>query len=283
MVRDRLKEFREISKRQSTADEDVVTISFDGNDDQKVLMESLDKIGPLYTQLKQMMESVHDLRTMVHEHDNRHKVEDKVNSIKAQARKLRMSLQEIKARSEKTTGVTHHVTKTHHVALVIHLTQVLHELSVMQADTHDRHAQYVRKELIITGQAGIDENELESLLEESTEIFTQNIIQETQVARQQLHDLQERHDAFIKLEKSITELYQLFQEVALLVQEQGETINRIENNIFEAQTKTEKAKVELVSARINQTKAMKKKFIIALIVGVILLIVALILIFSFTG
>ncbi|KAG7174981.1 Syntaxin-4-like [Homarus americanus] len=230
MVRDRLKEFREISKRQSTADEDVVTISFDGNDDQK-----------------QMMESVHDLRTMVHEHDNRHKVEDKVNSIKAQARKLRMSLQEIKARSEKTTGVTHHVTKTHHVALVIHLTQVLHELSVMQADTHDRHAQY------------------------------------TQVARQQLHDLQERHDAFIKLEKSITELYQLFQEVALLVQEQGETINRIENNIFEAQTKTEKAKVELVSARINQTKAMKKKFIIALIVGVILLIVALILIFSFTG
>lgn len=65
--------------------------------------------------------------------------------------------------------------------------------------------------LIFSGQAGIDEAELENLLDESAEIFTQNIIQETQVARQQLHDLQERHEAFIKLEKSITELYQMFQ------------------------------------------------------------------------
>lgn len=45
-----------------------------------------------------------------------------------------------------------HVARTHHLSLVVHLSLLLHELSVMQADTHNRHAQYVRKELIITGK-----------------------------------------------------------------------------------------------------------------------------------
>ncbi|KAK8731274.1 hypothetical protein OTU49_007520 [Cherax quadricarinatus] len=281
MIRDRLKELRELSKRQSITEDDVVSIYYDDDNDQKALLDLLDKIGPLYIKLKEMMDSVYELRLMVHEHDNRHKVDDKISKIKAQARKLRTCLDEIKNKSETTTGVVGHVARTHHLSLVIHLSMVLRELSVMQADTHDRHAQYVRKELIITGQAGIDEAELENLLEETTEIFTQNIIQETQVARQQLHDLQERHDAFIKLEKSITELHHMFHEVNALVFDQGDVINRIENSVFESQTRTEKAKGELIEARINQRKSLKKKIIIAIILSVILLIILLIVIFSF--
>nr|XP_045616902.1 syntaxin-like [Procambarus clarkii] len=280
MSRDRLKELRELSKRQSFYDDDVVTITYDDNNDQKALLELLDKIGPLYTKLKEMTEAVHELRSMVHEHDNRHKVDDKINKIKVQARRLRASLEEIRNKSEKSTGVVQHVARTHHLSLVVHLSLVMQELSIMQADTHDRHAQYVRKELIITGQVGLDEAELENLLEETTEIFTQNLIQETQVARQQLSDLQERHDAFIKLEKSLIELNSLFVEVLVLVQEQGVQIDRIENNIFEAQAKTEKAKVELSSALQNQKKSRKKKFIIGIVVSVILLIILLVIIFS---
>lgn len=52
MTRDRLKEFRELSKQQSVPDEDVVTVTYDGNDDQRVLLELLDKIGPIYKKLK---------------------------------------------------------------------------------------------------------------------------------------------------------------------------------------------------------------------------------------
>lgn len=81
-----------------------------------------------------------------------------------------------------------------------------------------RIAKWVSKQYIIPpslpthiGQAGYDEEELESLIEESTEIFTQNLIKQTRMAQQQLSDLQERHEAFVKLEKSIVELHQLFQ------------------------------------------------------------------------
>ncbi|XP_071538470.1 syntaxin-like isoform X3 [Panulirus ornatus] len=280
MTRDRLKELREISKQNGVIDEDVVTITYDKNDSQRDLLEFLDKIGPLYKKLKDMMDCVHEVWTMVHEHDNHHKVEDRVNKIKSDTRKLCTSVDEVKSKSEKTTGIMQHIARTHHLSLAIHLSLLLHELSVMQADTHDRHAQYVRKELIITGQTGIDEAELENLLEESTEIFTQNLIQETQVARQQLYDLQERHEALIKLEKSITELHQMFQEISILVHEQGETVNRIENNVFEAHTKTEKGKEELITAQANQKKALKKKFILAIIISVVLLCIILILVFS---
>lgn len=277
MVHDRLKEFRD----KAGLDSEVVTITVDGGEEQKQLLDLLDKIGPLYTKLKDMKETVMELRSLIHEHDNRAKLEDGFANLKTDARKIRAQLEEIKQKGAKSSGVVQHAASTHHFSLIHHLTLVFQELSVTQAETQERHRQYVRKELIITGQCGINESELDSLLDQSTEIFTQNIIQETQIARQQLHDLQERHEAVIKLEKSITELWQLFQDIAMHVQQQGESINRIENYIFVAQEKATGAKEQLGQALINKNKAMKKKFICAIIAGVALLIVVLVIIFSF--
>ncbi|XP_050697111.1 syntaxin-like isoform X2 [Eriocheir sinensis] len=279
MTRDRLKEFQEQSKVPGGSEATVVTM--EGSDDQKELLELLDKIGPLYDKLKGMGDHVSELRRMVHDNDSRQEVEDTVAGIKGDAKKLRSDLEAVKQKGGKSTGVVQHVARTHHFSLGVLLTQVLQELSSMQVEAHNRHTQYVRKELIITGQVGYDEEELENLIEESTEIFTQNLIRQTTMAKQQLNDLQERHEAFVKLEKSILELHTLFQEIALLVREQGDVVSRIENNVFEAQTKTEKGRIELVQARQNMKKALKKKFICGIILGVVLLIVVLGIVFSF--
>ena len=70
------------------------------------------------------------------------------------------------------------------------------------------------------------------------------------------------------------------QEIAQLVRDQGETVTRIENNIYEAKGKTEKGAKELGQARENMKKALKKKFICGIILGVVLLIITLVIIFS---
>ena len=44
--------------------------------------------------------------------------------------------------------------------------------------------------------------------------------------------LQNRHDEFIKLEKSITEVRDMFFEVAQLVQEQGEMVSQHSCRLF---------------------------------------------------
>lgn len=66
-----------------------------------------------------------------------------------------------------------------------------------------------------TGQEVTDE-ELENLLDRQAEIFNQNILMETQVAKQRLLDVQQRHDDVIKIEKSIIEVNQLFQVIIIV-------------------------------------------------------------------
>ncbi|XP_076031548.1 syntaxin-1A-like [Oratosquilla oratoria] len=280
MIRDRLNEFRELRTKAGLKEEDFSVTIEESQPDLAPLLNLLDKIGPLYVKLKKLRVNVNDLRALLHEHGNRGNLEDKIADIKNEIRAVKKVMNEVKAEGESQAAVVGHVANTHHLALVLHLSDVLSTLSLLHADAHDRNVQYLRKELIITGQANMNEEELETLLDQPSAVFTQNIIKETQLARQQLQDLQERHEAVQKLEKSIAELAQLFQDLAVMVDQQGESVSRIETFVFEAQTKAANANQELIKARESKTKAMKKKICIISIVVVVLLIIILSLVFS---
>ena len=45
--------------------------------------------------------------------------------------------------------------------------------------------------------------------------------------RQTINDIENRHEMFISLEKSITELHDMFIDIATLIESQGEMVNRI--------------------------------------------------------
>ena len=45
--------------------------------------------------------------------------------------------------------------------------------------------------------------------------------------RQTINDIQNRHEMFLSLEKSITELHDMFLDIAQLIESQGEMVNRI--------------------------------------------------------
>ena len=48
--------------------------------------------------------------------------------------------------------------------------------------------------------------------------------------RQTINDIQNRHEMFLSLEKSITELHDMFLDIAQLIESQGEMVNRIGND-----------------------------------------------------
>ncbi|KAK4480872.1 hypothetical protein RD792_011724 [Penstemon davidsonii] len=135
-----------------------------------------------------------------------------------------------------------------------------------------------RRYYTVTGE-NPDEKVLDNLIETGeSETFLQKAIQEQ--GRGQVMDtimeIQERHDAVREIEKNLMELHQVFLDMAVLVQSQGEQLNDIENQVNRASSFVRGGTVELVTAKKLQRSSRKW----ACYGIVILLIVILIVILS---
>merc|ERR1739838_126790 len=98
-----------------------------------------------------------------------------------------------------------------------------------------------------------------------------------------LADIEARHRDIIKLENSIRELHDMFMDMAMLVESQGEMIDRIEYNISQAVDYVETARENTKKAFVYQNKARRKKLIIIAIAVAILIVIIIIIADSFAG
>ena len=89
------------------------------------------------------------------------------------------------------------------------------------------------------------------------DLFSQQIAGQTAV-RNALADIQDRHKDLLRLETSINELHQLFLDVSVLVEAQGELLNQIEHAVGNSVINTGGALEEL--RRANHYKRRKREF-----------------------
>ncbi|CAH1973543.1 unnamed protein product [Acanthoscelides obtectus] len=141
------------------------------------------------------------------------------------------------------------IRKTQHSTLSRKFVEVMTEYNRTQTDYRERCKGRIQRQLEITGRQTTNE-ELEEMLEQGNPaVFTQGIIMETQQAKQTLADIEARHADIIKLENSIRELHDMFMDMAMLVENQGEMIDRIEYHVEHAvdyvQTATQDTKKAL--------------------------------------
>ncbi|XP_039292787.1 syntaxin isoform X4 [Nilaparvata lugens] len=105
--------------------------------------------------------------------------------------------------------------------------------------------------------------ELEELFDkQDTSVFVENYIQKTMEARQNLQDIRDRHQELMNLEKSIIELHEMFGDVAILVENQGEMIDRVESYVGNGVELVKKGQIELTEAERSQKRARKKKMML---------------------
>ncbi|XP_048369811.1 syntaxin-2 [Sphaerodactylus townsendi] len=122
------------------------------------------------------------------------------------------------------------------------------------------------------------DDELEEMLESGNlSIFTSDIILDTKITREALDEIESRHKDIIKLESSIQELHEMFMDMAMLVEVQGEMVNSIEKNVLNAADYVEHAKEETKKAVKYQSKARRKKWIILVVALVVVAVIALII------
>ncbi|XP_062591069.1 syntaxin-like [Saccostrea cucullata] len=209
-------------------------------------------------------------------------LEELMTDIKKTANKVRARLKDIEQNIEKEehsnkTSADLRIRKTQHATLSRKFVEVMNDYNACQIDYRERCKGRIQRQLEITGRTTTND-ELENMLESGNPaIFTQGIIMETQAAKQTLADIEARHNDIIKLENSIRELHDMFMDMAMLVEQQGEMIDRIEYNVEQAVDYIETAKSDTKKAVKYQSKARRKLIMIIICVVVLIAIIAIIL------
>ncbi|XP_025157026.1 syntaxin isoform X3 [Harpegnathos saltator] len=206
-------------------------------------------------------------------------LEDLMSDIKKTANKVRAKLKVIEQNIEQEehtnkSSADLRIRKTQHSTLSRKFVEVMTEYNRTQTDYRERCKGRIQRQLEITGRTTTNE-ELEEMLEQGNPaVFTQGIIMETQQAKQTLADIEARHADIIKLENSIRELHDMFMDMAMLVESQGEMVDCIEYCVNQTSDHVGQARGELIKAEEYQTKSRKKMIFITIcvLISVVILI-----------
>lgn len=209
-------------------------------------------------------------------------LEDLNKEIKKTANKIRVRLKSIEQSldqdgSAPRTSVDARIRRTQHSVLSRKFVDVMAEFNEAQTVFRERSKGRIQRQLEITGKATTDE-ELETMLESGNpSIFTSDIISDSKVTRQALNEIESRHKDIMRLETSIRELHEMFLDMAMFVETQGDMINNIEKNVTSAVDYVERAKEDTKKAVKYRSKARRKVMFIVICVSVSLLILGIIL------
>ena len=89
--------------------------------------------------------------------------------------------------------------------------------------------------------------------------------------------IEEREQGIVEIQQQIGEVNEIFQDLAVLVNEQGQMIDDIEANIVSTAVRTKDAQRELTKADKSQKAARNKMICLAIVVAVVLIVLILFL------
>jgi syntaxin 1A len=108
----------------------------------------------------------------------------------------------------------------------------------------------------------------------SSQVFMTKVAGSHAMLYDELARLRDKHQDILRLEKSIKELAELFQETALLVDTQGEMLDSIEVHVQNAKEYTQKGEQELITARKAQSSTAKWQCRLTAFMLVVILIIS---------
>merc|ERR1711962_193772 len=245
-----------------------------GNEDVTVSMVE-SKMDDFFQEVEEIRDNIDKIQASVEEVKRRHsailsapqtdekmkqELEDSMSDIKKTANKVRAKLKVIESQIEQDEQISKasaelRIKKTQHSTLSRKFVEVMTEYNRTQTDYRERCKSRIQRQLEITGRTTTNE-ELEDMLEQGNPaVFTQGIIMDTAAAKQTLADIEARHADIIKLETSIKELHDMFMDMAMLVESQGEMIDRIEYHVEHAVDYVQTATQDTKKALKYQSKA----------------------------
>uniref|UniRef100_A0A4W5KX09 Syntaxin 2 n=1 Tax=Hucho hucho TaxID=62062 RepID=A0A4W5KX09_9TELE len=274
----------ELTESRTQAEEDV-TVDSDGF--MEGFFRRVEEVRGLIDKISSEVEEVRKNHSMILSAPNTdEKMKDELdrltNEIKSNANSVRVKLKSMEQSLPKDdvsnrSSVDFRIQKTQHSVLSRKFVEVMSQYNKTQVSFRERSKGRIQRQLEITGRVTSNE-ELEDMLESGNpSIFTSDIISDSQITRQALNEIVSRHQDIIRLESSIRELHAMFMDMAMLVENQGDMVNNIENNVSNAAEYIGRAKEETKKAVRYQKKSWRKLFWLAICVALALLILVIII------
>ncbi|XP_061900129.1 syntaxin 3b isoform X4 [Entelurus aequoreus] len=237
------------------------------------IRSSIDKIDENVAEVKKLFSII--LSAPTSDQKTQEDLEAITNDIKKMANNARNKLKTIErnleSEEQERVSADMRIRKSQHAVLSRKFVEVMTKYNEAQVDFRERSKGRIQRQLEITGKATTDE-ELEEMLESgNAAVFTAGIV-DSGISKQALSEIEARHKDIVRLESSIKELHDMFVDIAMLVENQGDIVDNIEQNISKSVDHIIAAKEQTKKAVRYQSKARKKKMMITLcctIIGIV--------------
>ncbi|CAN0147290.1 LOW QUALITY PROTEIN: syntaxin-11-like [Lethenteron reissneri] len=148
---------------------------------------------------------------------------------------LTASCEQLEARQGAQSAAAR-IIRAHVNTLTQRFHQVMLEYNAAEIAQRENCKRRIARQLEILGSQPASDAELEERIEQGNwEVFAMGILGETRSAKAALNEIEQRHQELLKLEQRLREVHDLFLQMALLVEEQGEMVNNIENTVTNTQ------------------------------------------------
>ncbi|CAO3600321.1 unnamed protein product [Absidia cylindrospora] len=159
----------------------------------------------------------------------------------------------------------------------------IQEYQDMERMYDQRYRQRIERQIRIVKPDATPE-EMENIIDSdsSSQVFSQSLMQagRTSQARAVLSEVQDRHLDIKRIEKTIVELHQLFMDMSMLVEQQGETLNQVEHHAEDTTANMEQGNT-FISKAIKSAKATRRKKWWCFCICIVLCVVIAILVWWF--
>ncbi|XP_048202420.1 syntaxin-19 [Perognathus longimembris pacificus] len=126
------------------------------------------------------------------------------------------------------TSVVTRILKSQYAAMFRHFQQTMFMYNETIAAKQEKCKTFIFRQLEVAGKVLPEEEVNEMLHQGKWEVFNESLLTETNITKAQLSEIEQRHKELVNLENHIKDLHDLFIQISLLVEEQGESINNIE-------------------------------------------------------
>ncbi|XP_003261744.1 syntaxin-19 [Nomascus leucogenys] len=157
--------------------------------------------------------------------------------VKIQAEHINRSLNDLVKEVKKSevengpSSVVTRILKSQHAATFRHFQQIMFIYNDTIAAKQEKCKTFILRQLEVAGKEMSEEDVNDMLHQGKWEVFNESLLTEISITKAQLSEIEQRHKELVNLENQIKDLRDLFIQIYLLVEEQGESINNIEMTV----------------------------------------------------
>ena len=244
-------------------------------------------INQIATAVEQLKRDHGRMLAAVHDDDAKKDADNMMEMVTKLSQKVHRGLNTMKEqvasdeRGPERNTADFRIKKAQYTSLARKFRDVMGEYNNIQEEYREKCKERIQRQLKYTGRQ-VTEDQVEEMIESNnTAIFTQDILIDTAQKRQALNEVEERHKEILSLEQNIKELHEMFVDLAVLVDEQGEIIDRIEYNVENAAVHVDQGRKQLRQAVTLKHKNNRLRMciicIVSCVVVTIILAVALVI------